>query len=239
VFGEVQYLQNSFSLIFAPQRDFLTREKEFNAVLRDFYFPGQLATNAGESGPDRGLVFNSHHGHSQIVITNSNIALNVGYSTDWQTKNTEIAAYIKERVGKIFDLIEGHGDDLQMLYSGSVVRAQMVLYLAQRYLRSSSSVHLHDVNFRVTEVVEGTYFENRTVQNYRALSTSAIPVIPIRIPRNQAAERGIEVLIDFNSRYAFNEDIPLATDRDSSTRLIELSLGRMASFTESLVRGDS
>ncbi len=245
MFQEVRCLQSSFSLIFAPLRDLIEKEKQFNSLLRDVYFPAQLIEVSNGQGGEKSLLFSSHHGHSQIAVSNASITLNAGYSFDWQTREGEIKRYLVERVGRVFDLVEAYGHDLQLLFCGSVVRAQMRSNLSDDQLSSQlRNIFLkripqdptHDLVIRHTTIVDGLFFNNITVQNYRTWNTTAVPVSSIRLAREQAAERGVEIIVDFNSRYAYNEEKEFVVNRGGAARVINLSFTQIAEAAADLLK---
>lgn len=230
VFEEPRYIQNSFSVFYPEQRSIDAREKEIFSRIQERYFPARILSPAGSSDPDTPrLLFQSQHGHSQIIVADATITLNVTYSPDWQTKPEEARAYMLERTGYLFDVIEMLGEGVVPLFCGSVTRArlpsrssdQAIPAFVARVFAREGGEEIHDAIIRITKVVDDLYFSNVTVQNYRTFNLTA-PLAPVfRLSRFAAIERGVEVIGDFNTRYAFNQDRPFQVTRQTAAEVLD------------------
>ena len=237
MFDPPRYRQSTFSLVFPEQRDVTSSEKQIYERLRPAYFPAQLVRVANDSDPDvPRLAFGSQHGHSQILIGASSAVLNVVYSPDWQTKISDARQYVLDRAALVFDAVETLGE-IQLLFCGSVTRAQLrsdaadedvVQVVADVFMAAESTDPYHDVILRMTTVVEDLFFNNITVQNYRSWNVNPTHGGTLRLSRRQAVERGVEVVGDFNSRYAFNEDRDFVVTREAAFDVIDRNLATVA-----------
>lgn len=244
MFDEARFLQSTFSLVFPEQRDIVTLEKTLNVQLRPAYFPARLV--APESGDQDGprLLFISQHGHSHILLSGSSATLTVMYSHDWQTRISDAHHYVIERSDLLFDIL-GVLDDTMPLYCGSVTRVRLpssapdeeiVNLVAQKFTSSFAPDPYHDVVVRITTVVDDVYFNNLTIQNYRAWNMAPVPINMLRFSRKQAVERGVEVIGDFNSRYGYNEDKEYTVNRDTRIDIVDRNLASLTDIVEQ-VRG--
>lgn len=248
LFEQPRYLQSTFTLVLPEQRDVACHEKQIYGRLRPRYFPAQSARVPSLGDAEQpGLVFNSQHGHSQIVVGASSIVLNVVYSQDWQTKPPEAQQYIHERMGLVFDATEVF-EDVPLLFCGSMTRVHLrsgaadddvVQALAQVFVRSPTTDPYHDLVLRMTTVVDDLFFDNITVQNYRTwnLGLGQGQGSTLRLARKQAVERGVEVAGDFNSRYAFNEGKDFEVTRQAAEQIIARNLESVAKVASLLEGG--
>lgn len=248
LFEHPRYLQSTFTLVLPEQRDITSHEKEIYGRLRPRYFPAQsVQVPSLGNAENPALVFNSQHGHSQIVVGASSVVLNVLYSQDWQTKPPEARQYVHERMGLVFDTAEVF-EDVQMLFCGSVTRVHLlsdaaddkvVQALANVFAKNSSTDPYHDLVLRMTTVVDDLFFDNITVQNYRTwnLGLGQGQGSTLRLARKQAVERGVEVAGDFNSRYAFNEGKDFEVTRQAAEQIIARNLESVAKVASLLEGG--
>jgi len=230
LFEQPKYIQNSFSIFFPEQRGIAQKEQEIFSKLRGRYFqPRSIAAASGSDTEAPGLLFASEHGHSHIVVSTTTAILNVSYSADWQTRPAEAREYMVERTGLLFDVLEAISEDAP-LFGGSVTRAQvpsiasdedLASFVARVFAGASDDRDYHDIIVRSTVVVDDLFFSNLTVQNYRFLNVSLPAPAVFRVSRHAAVERGLEVVSDFNSRYAFNEDRPFQVTRESALIMLD------------------
>lgn len=231
MFESPRYLHSAFSWFFPATRNLRASEAAIFDILRGRYFPSVVQPPLSENDPQI-LIFQSQHGHSQIAIDNTSATLNVVYSPDWQTKPLEGRGYVEERAHLLFDAIARLQEE-RLLFCGSVTRVrlstkssdeELVRLVAATLDVKGNQDTAHDVVHKVTQIVDGTYFQNITVQNYRAWEIGLPQFGSMRLSRHQAVERGVEILGDFNCRYAFNEGRALDIDKRLATTLIERNL---------------
>lgn len=226
---QARYVQNSFSVVFPEYRSVSAHEQAIFSAFRGLYFPAKVLPSSAESGEGHRLLFQSQHGHSQIVASDSNVTLNVAYSPDWQTEPTQARGYMAERTQLLFGILETIGAE-PPLFCGSVTRVQIpstktdeevANFVAQTFAGGNQAENYHDVTVRTALVVDDLFFSNVTVQNYRTWSVSLPSTHLYRLSRSAAAERGLEIISDFNSRYAFNEDRLFDVTRESAVAMID------------------
>lgn len=238
MFDEQKYLQSTFSLFFPPQRSIVEVEKQIIQKLRQHYYLIPRGQHQGDVSSDvPQLIFASHHGHSQIVVADSSVTLNVNYSPDWQTKVTEARGYVLERADLAFDIMETL-KDVQLLFCGSLTRVHLpskqsdeaiTQRVAETFLKKQERDPYHDIILRLTTVVDDLYFSNMLIQNYRVWNTGPLPLGGVlRLSRRQAVERGVEIISDYNSRYAFNEDRDFDVTRESARDIIDRNAAAIA-----------
>ncbi len=178
------------------------------------------------------MVYQSQHGHSHFVIEPTSATLNVVYSPDWQTKVSDGRAYVEERAHLLFDILEEIEAE-PPLYCGSVTRVRLATtasdedlgrFFAKSFAPYGDPDTCHDVFIKVTNVVDDTFFSNLTMQMYRMWNIGLPQIGTMRLSRRQAVERGVEILGDFNSRYAFNEGKEFEVTKHVATVVLDANL---------------
>lgn len=205
-------------------------EADIYARIRNWYFPAKLGAPGDADVP--ALVFQSRHGHSHLIISQTSVSLNVVYSPDWQSRVDALRDYVVGRTELLLEVATIIAQDAPS-FCGSVTRVhvpwkasdeELVAFVARMFAGGQPEEVYHDANVKLTSIVDDLFFSNVTIQNYRSWNL-ALPIASVfRLSRQRAAERGVEVIVDFNSRYAFNEDKAFKVTRDSTIQLINRNL---------------
>ena len=103
MFDQPRHVRSTFGLTFPEIRNIADSESQFYQRLRDHYFPAKLLAADANT---QALLFQSQHGHSQIIVSTADVVLNVTYSPDWQTDEGRVQTYVVERSSLLFDLLE-------------------------------------------------------------------------------------------------------------------------------------
>jgi hypothetical protein len=234
VFDQPRHLRSTFSITFAEVRNVANWERQIYHKLRDRYFPAKPLQAPDSSAGTTALLFQSQHGHSQILVAPDNLAVQVAYSPDWQTNMAAARDYVVERGELLFDILKLIGDpaplfcgyisQVRMPWLGEGSDEALMNALAGEFVKEPTGADYHDILTRVTRVVDGLYFSNVTVQSYRNWTTIPDAGFTFRLSRRRAAERGIEITVDFNTRYAFNEDKDLKIQRETLPLVVDKGL---------------
>jgi hypothetical protein len=177
------------------------------------------------------LLFSSRHGFSQVVVSRLTASLNIGYSADFQTDASARDAYVRERIPLVFDAAAALSGG-RLLFCGLTSRILMrvptdsdeevITKICEATLTVKHSA-IFDIAVKRTYALRSRFFANVSVQNYRGWSgppsESPIP----RMAAKLAQERGVELLLDVNDRYAFNEDATYATSREAASEILLLT----------------
>src|SRR6185369_6057053 len=86
----------------------------------------------------------------------------------------------------------------------------------------------YDVQFKTTRLVDRNFFSNVTVQNYRAWKSGIVPQQSTRTSEENIIGRGVQVVGDYNDRYAFNEKKGYSSGKDKIKPIIEDGLEAIA-----------
>lgn len=232
-----KYIQNGFTINFPRFHQMRRQANDFEDLLNK-HSPGNYSAPQVISVPDEldpeipRLLFSSRHGFSQIIVSQISITLNVTYSPDWQTDISNGKQYLKERVPLLFALYKALGDE-PIYFSGITTRIRLPVNgddstLYEIFSSKVAEDHLgiekeqfHDINFKLTTIIETKYFSNLTVNNYRTWknveSQQALP----RLSRDKASERGLEISGDFNDRYSYNVNEEYFSEASESVFIID------------------
>lgn len=252
MFEEPKYIQNSFSVSFERCADVRRRVNAMEDLLRAQYTghfgQPQVIPVPDELDPEvPRVIFGSQHGFSQIIVSQLSLTLNVAYSPDWQTDISKGRQYLKERVAILYALFEVMRSEKEPAYfCGLTTRVRLrsrvddetiVGMLIERIAKNGDGKATYDINLRRAIVVEERFFSNTTIQNYREWQVEQnIPQIP-RLRRSAVFERGIEIVGDFNDRYAFNERDDYVSTTCVANEIIDRGLDEIQSTIEQFQKG--
>jgi hypothetical protein len=218
-FGAISYIKNSYAITFKRMREIRRKANEAEDFLHQ-RFGGHYGQPQVIPVPDSldpevpRLIFGSRHGFSQILISQIGITLNVTYSPEWQKEISKGRVYVMERAKALYELLRALGDS-DVFFSGITTKAhlpfagndQALLALLRRSVEGYPLVDsLYDWQLKVTTVKEERFFSNMTTQNYRHWQLEEADAGLPRLPRGKINENGLEILGDFNDRYAFHEN---------------------------------
>ncbi|WP_396615429.1 hypothetical protein ACHZ97_14220 [Lysobacter soli] len=159
------------------------------------------------------VIFTTSSGFTQIVISQVAVALNVGYSPDWARDHKGVE-YLRERVPVLFEIVAAINPEIRTLFTGvttvfHVKTANPAASVAKvaRCFSSPEFGEANELNFRRSIAREGSYYDNLSVQTFARWSEQLIgnaSGVP-RMSIESATETGIEIVGDFNDRFAYNE----------------------------------
>jgi hypothetical protein len=236
-FGAISYIKNSFAITFQRMREIRRKANEAEDFLRE-RFGGHYGQPQVIPVPDSldpevpRLIFGSRHGFSQIFISQIGIALNVTYSPEWQKEISKGRVYVMERAKALYELLRALGDS-DVFFSGITTKAhlpfagddQALLALLRRSVEDYPVADsLYDWQLKVTTVREERFFINMTTQNYREWETMEAEGGLPRLPRGKIKRSGLEILGDFNDRYAFHENPSYFSSSELVDVLVEKGL---------------
>lgn len=246
MFKQLKYIRNSFNIVFARQKEIRRRDHEFENKLRGLYFQPHIIPIPDDLDPEMPrIIFGSEHGFSQIIISQVNLVLNVLYSPDWQNDIEKGKKYLIERTPKLFELLEllenpkPHFCGLTTLAYLPVTEDDLAIlsYISSKFLKPENSADVHDLLFKTTFIVDNKFFSNIEVQNYRSWKRVEQEGIP-PLSRKEATERGVQIVGDFNDRYAFNEEKGYTSSPDIANIIIEKGFDEIKKMIMK-IRGDN
>jgi len=247
VFGESRCLHNRFTLVFPRQPQVRREAVKLEEAVGGTYEVPHIFPIPDDFDPSvPRAVLESKHGYSRIVVSQVNIALHVNYSEDWQLDEGKRVQYLLDRTPVLFDLVKSIGVE-EPLYSGLMTHVRLVAdaddsqvlgRLGEIFLRDFEAEETFDVQVKMTRVVEKRFFSNLTVKNCRIWDNPEEQGSIPRLRENAAIERGVEVIGDFNDRYAFNEEQGYSCKQGEASIIIQRGLKEAESMVMT-IRGES
>ena len=236
MFDPPQYIQNSFNVFFQRQPSIRRKADTFETLLEATYDPPLVLPIPDDQDPEvPRLVFSSKTGYSQIVISQISIALNVQYSTDFQIDISKGRAYLSDRVPTLFQLLSKLSISANYCGFATVVHlpsdrddTTIVSHLTAKFLTNLDVNDAYDVQFKTTKLVDRTFFSNVTVQNYRAWKSGMVPQQSTRVSEENIIGRGVQIVGDYNDRFAFNEKKGYSSGKDKAKTIIDGGLEAVA-----------
>jgi len=219
MFEQARFIENSFSVSFNRQLDIRRKSNDIEDMLKSklagHYSQPQIIPIPDELDPEvPRLIFGSTHGYSQIVISQMSISLNVRYSPDYQLNIAMGQKYLRERIPTLFGIIEFF-KEIRPFFCGLTTRVnlyaptaeddQIIKHLANLFLRKSEFDNIHDVELKITNIIDGQYFNNMVIKNFREWRLIEPPQEMPRLSQKKSSIKGIQIIGDFNDRYSFNE----------------------------------
>lgn len=237
MFEEARYIQNSFSITFKRDPQIRRKANLFEDLLKEKlqgrYSQPQLIAIPDDFEPEiPRLIFSSIHGFSQVIISQISMTLNVTYSPDWQIDISKGRDYLQQRIQAMFSLL-AKIDEIRPSFSGLVTRIQLTAngseeeflrYMRERIHFDFIEDRLHDVMVKETTVHQDLFFNNLTIQNFRNWKTQQIMSDIPRYPRQAITGKGLEIISDFNDRYAYNESSDYMSSATTGQTIIETGL---------------
>src|SRR4030042_249471 len=232
MFEKAKYIQNSFNIFFSRQPESRRTANDLEDKLKGLYFQPHIVPVPDDLDPEvPRMLFGSEHGFSQIIVSQVTLVLNVTYSPDWQIDISKGQQYLFERVPILFELLDilkgGKpyfcGLSTRVHLSTKAEDRKIIEHLEKFFLNNSMNT-IYDLQLKIAYVLSQRFFSNITLQNYRSWKLEGARQGIIRLPQNEASDRGIEISGDFNDRYAFNENKDYYTSRKNSEGIIEAGL---------------
>ncbi|MCC6453335.1 MAG: hypothetical protein IT328_00180 [Caldilineaceae bacterium] len=231
MFAEPKFAQGGFSIIFPRKPEIRRLANKLEDVLKGQYNQPTILGVPDDFEPEvPRLIFSSTHGFSQVAISQVSISLNVmSFSPDYQLSNESRRVYLEERVPLMFELLKECqidrpsfvGLNYRVRIEGIDVSDEQILQkLSRSLLGNSYKASLIDIETKSTEIVEQKYYFNVAIANYRDWPDESQQSGVVRRPYSSAIGRGIQVLIDYNDRYAFNEVDDYFTTQETASEII-------------------
>lgn len=217
---QIMFMEAQVSAFYQPINVGDVNASDITEAVKGMYLPA--VQSWGPNGNPL-LVMNSEHGSSQIVIAEQNILLSTVFTPRWRKDRALGINYLTERVPLLQTLLARIDRLDKQLYVGSTVLVEIesdrsdseLLSVIQRRFGGDYGDDLEDLTIRTSRVIDDAYYQNSVVQNFRRFSVGFAPTSQTRVDNDDAEDRGIQIQIDFNSRYSYNRSKALrVTDRD-------------------------
>jgi len=246
MFDKSRVIQAGYTVIFPRLTDIQSRTTAFDSLLKEQYqqvvklpVPEELPAEMPR------LLYTSLHGHSQIIVSQVTCTFQVNFSADWQSAPEKIRAYLEERIGLLYEMVhalEGNrvlfaGLSLMMNLPSKIPDGEIINLLRQRLAAETAVDSLHDLEIKIVRVVEGMFFSNIRYKNYRAFPPPGTNEAVMPMPREKAVESGVQILGDFNDRFAYNEKADYTSPSGLKSRILDLAFREMGAAAK-LIGGE-
>lgn len=198
-----------FNLVF-PKVDHLRRKAfEIEERLAHYFSPITLVPIPDEAPEEIPRIStSSHNGHSNLNISLNNAQLFTSYDEKYQDNWKECLDYLVERVNEVSGVIDSYVEG-NFLFSGLTteivinVGEDPINLIKSQFLNLKSNVEPHDINYKITFVIEEKYYVNITINNLRVYE-GLVGDGPIQLSSLKEKEHTLGLTIDINDRYAHN-----------------------------------
>ena len=216
-------IQSSFSVAFPRQSKIRRLANDFEDFFKNHYLQPQIIPVPDELDPEvPRLIFDSHHGFSQMIISQISITMTAVYSPDWQQDRARGRDYFLQRSSLVLDSLKllenapAHfcGINNRLLITGYTDIQSSLDDLINIAKIERPGRNTADLEIKTTHIIDDRFFSNATLRNFLAWSLQHEIEGVIRQPRAEAVDFGIEVISDFNDRYAFNEKSDYQVDQE-------------------------
>src|SRR5690606_7925747 len=116
----------------------------------------------------------SHHGHSQLNVSLTNAQITTNYDENFEQDREGCLGYLKDRVSHITDVLSPYVEG-GFLFSG--LTTELVIenldgispldIIKSKFLNYQGSVQPHDLEYKMTFVVDDIHYVNITFSNMR------------------------------------------------------------------------
>jgi len=223
-------ISSNLNILIPRQVGIRRSANDFEDRLKDKYLQPQIIGVPDELDPEiPRMVFGSKNGFSQITVSQVNISLVVKYSPDWGANVQQCRDYLLERVPLLASLLKTLS--VEPLYLGLLSHvnlpsdqndANILKKLSDVFIKEQSESY-QDIQIKLTKVIEDKFFSNVTVQNYRTWKLTPGEQRP-KLANQEAIEKGVSIVGDFNDRYAFNEKKDYKSNLDQVSQIIDLGI---------------
>lgn len=244
ILGQPRFVQSSVSLFFSNQSLVSEMGPVLAEILGSRYQPPERINVPNEADPEvPRLLVRSQHGFSQIAVSQTTMVLTVQYSPGWQKDITLGEKYLRERVPLLTKTIESISASL--LFLGTATTVQFPTEMEQALLDELVKRHggpfdvasPNEVHLRLSSVIEGKYFRNFTIRNYRSWSVAPFSRGILRLSRENQTDQGLEFAIDFNDRFAFNEIADYTSSPEIALHVLDRGFAELHAAVHKLEQG--
>lgn len=238
----MKILSNSFSVFFAPVLEIREYIFKFERELSEFNRPFTLIpVPDGAPYEIPRITATTLNGHSNLVITLQNAQVVTNYDDKFSSDPDKCWAYF---LTKATQLIASMNKvlNVKIRYGGLTTIVAFdddnpVGVISSRFLKVKSNSPLQDVATRLTYVKDATYYINMEIQNARLYEGAPFGQMT-SMAEVKERESFLQVMLDLNDRYAFNEDSGYLSQEDTLLNLFSLSKSIVLKMPKLIEKGE-
>lgn len=157
------------------------------------------------------LVTSSHHGHSNLFISQNNAQLSTQYDKSFEENWVECLEYIRTRANVIFQSISEKIAD-HCMFSGLTMELMFdsqsesvpVEMIKSKFLNYRGNLAPHDIEYKITFIIDTDFYVNITFRNLRIYEAPVQEnVIPSLTELKEVSEH-LGITIDINDRHSYH-----------------------------------
>ena len=235
------YISSNLNIIFARKSNIRKNAYRIEDILEEKYDPAQILPipDAADASHSR-IILTSKHKYSRISFSQQHVNFQVNYDENFNRNRREIEDYLKDKVTLLFDVLRdikantyfsGMGTAARLEFNGTISGNsdnEIVEYIQQKFniLNIDEDENTQDIEYKKSKVFNNTFYSNELVRNFRQwtiqlFDSDVVHNQFIKISNKNAQLRGIEIEVDYNDRYAYNEHTMYKSDVDAVMNIIQ------------------
>jgi hypothetical protein len=206
---------------------------QFEERLQERFLPPHLLPFPDELEPEvPRILFGTKDGAGQLVISQVSLSVQNHYPREQGRQLAHVEGDLRESLPVIFELLELIPEVRPKFVGISLVlnlpsrgdEQELLEFLCNRSGAAVERQGLHDMELKTVRVLEGSFFANILIRNFRAFKMEFSPQGVAPMPREEAIEKGLQVVLDCNDRYSFNERRGYESSEEMGIKVLDLAI---------------
>ncbi len=189
------------------------------------------------------IATSSHNGHSTLNISLTNAQISTSYDEKFERDWESCLSYLKERVFQISNVLSSYieGDFLFSGLTTEIVFDDLgentpLELIKTRFLNYKGAQEPYDLEYKMTFVVDDSYYVNITFSNmriYEGIHQAGAGIM--QFSELQETANLLGVVVDINNRFAFNHKKDHHSSQDSIEKIFEITYGLLDSRLKKMI----
>lgn len=242
-------IENSAFTLFFPANN-AVRERIFDLekYFDGFQKPFTLLSVPTDAPPEFPRIISAtNNGHSQLAICENNVRLSTGYDGEYARDISISLDYTTKKVQQIIDampLIENVPEGNQKFYYSGLTMDFLygkedgidnpVAFINEHHLKDIISLPIDEMQYRLALVLENRYYVNFIMQNRKVFIGH--PDERGSFAGLQKADDQLQMSLDINDRYAFNNIAGYTSSKENIIRVSTIMKDFVINYIPSFIR---
>ncbi len=231
--------------VFPRRSDIRQLAFQFEERLQDRFLPPTVLPLPDELEPEMPrILFGAKDGTGQLIISQVSLSLQNHYSRQQKRQLAHVEGCLTGSFPVIFGLLEFMlqmrpnfvGVALVVNLPSQGDEQELLEFLCDRLRVAVERQGLHDLELKTVRVVENSFFANTVVRNFRTFKTESSSQGVPPMPMGQALETGLQIVVDCNDRYCYNERIGYQSSEEMARKALRLAIDQAREAMEWLGR---
>ncbi|MDQ0154231.1 hypothetical protein [Robertmurraya andreesenii] len=221
-----------FNIVYPRISNLRRKAFDIEDLLKDYFHQVTLIPvpdDAPEEIPR--ISTTSHNGHSQLNISLSNTQLITNYDDTFQGKWENCLTYVEDRVNTLYNVLGNYANE-GYFFSGLTTEIVFetltdkepikdpINLIKSKFINIDTNTNPHDIEQKITFVIEEEYYVNITFKNLRVYE--GLNIQSPGMLRNEKAHYLVCVL-DINDRYGFNYKDAYTSNIENAMKVINIT----------------